>query len=150
MEKIAGFFKEYRFLSNFHLAPVEMYDVVYPATENAYQAAKTLNPLERLPFQVCSPKEAKQLGKNLSLRPGWNEMRETYMLALNWRKYFGNAKVGQMLLATGDVYLEETNYWHDNFWGCCTCAACGNRGQNKLGNILMTIRNDLREKNEQR
>lgn len=37
--------------------------------------------------------------------------------------------------------IVEGNYWHDNYWGNCTCDKCKNiEGQNKLGKILMKIR----------
>ena len=42
-----GFFDEYRFLSNFHLCPIELDGVVYGSLEAAYQAAKCLYPEDR-------------------------------------------------------------------------------------------------------
>ena len=51
----------------------------------------------------------------------------------------------EKLLATGDEYLEEGNYWHDNYWGNCHCEKCADiTGQNKLGILLMKIREDIR------
>ena len=53
------------------------------------------------------------------------------------------------LLATGDANLVEGNTWHDNYWGICTCSKCINSpvvdGKNKLGTILMKVRDSIRE-----
>jgi hypothetical protein len=50
-----------------------------------------------------------------------------------------------MLLSTGDMELTESNWWHDNFWGVCTCNKCKD-GENNLGKILMDIRLNLKQK----
>jgi hypothetical protein len=42
--------------------------------------------------------------------------------------------------------LIEGNWWHDNFYGSCTCNKCVNKGENNLGKILMKIREELLEK----
>ena len=50
-------------------------------------------------------------------------------------------------MATGDKYLTEGNNWHDNYWGVCKCnsSKCLDKvGRNKLGKILMQIREELR------
>ena len=52
----------------------------------------------------------------------------------------------EKLLATGDATLVEGNRHHDNIWGYCTCDSCRAKnklGLNRLGNILMEIRDSL-------
>ena len=44
------------------------------------------------------------------------------------------------LLATGEEELIEGNYWHDTCWGVCNCAKCGDKGENRLGKLLMEVR----------
>ena len=46
------------------------------------------------------------------------------------------------LLATGNRVLVEGNYWHDNFWGECTCEKCKatQKAENWLGKLLMERR----------
>jgi predicted NAD-dependent protein-ADP-ribosyltransferase YbiA (DUF1768 family) len=51
-----------------------------------------------------------------------------------------------MLLSTGDMELTEGNWWHDNFYGSCSCVKCGGKGQNNLGKILMDVRLNLKQK----
>ena len=45
----------------------------------------------------------------------------------------------EMLLATGNEELIEGNLWNDTYWG-----VCNGKGQNKLGKILMRVREELR------
>ena len=61
-------------------------------------------------------------------------------------KFTVGTRLAQQLLDTGDDHLVEANYWHDNYWGDCTCATCDEteqRGQNNLGKLLMKIRSEL-------
>ena len=55
--EIKGFFGEYRFLSNFEPAKVELEGTTYSSVEKAYQAAKW-NPEDRGYFIDCTNEEA--------------------------------------------------------------------------------------------
>lgn len=139
MDEIKGFQGEFRFLSNFVPAEVMMDGIQYSSTEHAYQAAKTLDPEERLLIQQAStPGQAKRLGKQLKQRADWNEVKDDIMRNLLFQK-FNIPHLKKLLLATGDAYIEETNTWNDTYWGVCR----GN-GQNKLGRLLMEIRAELK------
>lgn len=136
---INGFFGPYRFLSNFHLVPIEYDGIVFPSTEHAYQAAKSLDHGTRAYIaSLPTPREAKKAGMALALRPGWDKTRVSVMYILNHYKYMHNADLAQKLMDTNPQYLEETNTWHDTFWGVCEGI-----GQNNLGKILMDIRECL-------
>ena len=60
------------------------------------------------------------------------------------RQKYAKDPLRQMLLDTGDAILIEGNFWHDNFFGSCTCPKCGNKGQNNLGKLLMQIRDEMK------
>ena len=61
------------------------------------------------------------------------------------RAEFQVPELRDKLLATNNDPLEETNKWHDNYWGACQCARCnGKLGLNWLGRILMSIRKELK------
>lgn len=137
-EGIYGFFFEYRFLSNFHAVPILFEGEIYPSTENAYQAAKTLNLTDRKRIAVMEPNKAKFAGKQVEIRPDWDDTKLKIMAEINTYKYENNSELLNKLLATGDKYLEETNYWGDRFWGVCK-----DSGSNHLGKILMKIRTQL-------
>jgi predicted NAD-dependent protein-ADP-ribosyltransferase YbiA (DUF1768 family) len=54
-------------------------------------------------------------------------------------------KDSRIFLLTADLEIVENNYWHDNFWGSCTCSRCGRKGENNLGKILMSVRQELKQ-----
>lgn len=134
-KEIKGFFNEYRWLSNFHKCQVEYDGVVYPSSENAYQAAKTLNVEERKMFLTCEPSEAKKLGQTITLRKDWEDIKDFIMMSIQISKYAINDDLGVMLEETQGKYLEETNWWGDTYWGMCLGV-----GKNKLGKCLMIFR----------
>jgi len=135
---IKGFFGEYRWLSNFWYSSVEYDGLIYPTVEHAYQAAKTYSIADReIIKQANAPSDAKRLGKRVKIRDDWHLVKIDVMKDL-LRKKFTLPALREKLLATGDSPLEEANTWGDTFWGTCE-----GLGQNKLGELLMEVRNEL-------
>ena len=132
---IKGFFGEYRWLSNFHSTPVFFEGILYPSTENAYQAAKCAALSEKQQFITCSPSDAKKLSKTVLIRENWDSFKYDVMSAIVFDKFYRDYDLRIKLLDTENKYLEETNHWGDTYWG-----VCNERGQNKLGKIIMGIR----------
>ena len=128
---------EYRFLSNFYVSGVVYDGVSYPSSENAYQAAKTLDTFERDQFVNCTAGQAKRLGQKITLREDWEDVKIQIMLSIV-RSKFKRPYLRDRLLATGDAILIEGNTWGDTFWG-----VCDGKGENWLGKILMVIRSEL-------
>lgn len=138
--KIAEFQGDYRFLSNFWPAHVEFDGITYPTAEHAYQAAKTLDPAERRRIAALpTPAEAKREGRALPLRPDWEQVKLDVMERCVRYKFSHDADLRARLLATGDAQLEEGNAWGDRFWGVYE-----GQGENWLGRILMTVRQELK------
>lgn len=137
---------DHRFLSNYAPGAVVLEGVDYPTVEHAYQAAKTLDPEERrLIRQATTPGKAKKLGSKLNQRPDWPEVKVEIMGDLVREKFQRHPDLLKLLLATGDAELVEGNVWHDNFWGRCACPRCAAiPGQNRLGRLLMEVRDRLR------
>jgi ribA/ribD-fused uncharacterized protein len=143
---ILGFTGRYHFLSNFHASPIEMDGLKYPTVEHAFQAAKTKDATKaRRIREAESAKEAKRLGGRNGivkpLRPDWEQIKDDVMYKCLQCKFTQNPSLKKALLNTGDEYLEETNTWRDIYWGVCNGA-----GQNKLGKLLMKLRDELRKK----
>jgi ribA/ribD-fused uncharacterized protein len=136
---IKGFFDNYRFLSNFEPCDVLFDGIIYPSSENAYQAAKSLDTEVRKKFVDISSTESKKLGKIVEIRTDWNNIKLDIMYSIVFDKFTRNSKLGDQLIETGDKYLEETNYWKDTFWGVCNGV-----GKNWLGRILMDVREQIR------
>lgn len=136
---IYGFTGAYRWLSNFWPCVIRMSGVDYPTAEHAYQAAKTLNKEDRLAIsQLSTPGQAKKAGRALDIRPNWDDIKLKAMKAIVMYKFKYNDELRNLLLATGEEEIMETNYWGDTFWG-----VCNGIGQNHLGKILMEVRKEL-------
>ena len=136
---------KYMFLSNFYNSSCTFEGKVYPTVEHAFQAAKTLIPEEREEIRKAdTPGKAKRMGRAVTLRSDWEEVKTDVMLEC-LRSKFSFRPLGIELINTGNEELVEGNTWHDNEWGSCTCDRCKNIvGKNKLGNALMTIREEIR------
>jgi ribA/ribD-fused uncharacterized protein len=143
-DDIKGFSGKWRFLSNFHIAPVLWNGVIYSSSEAAYQASKFLQPEIKDLFQNLSPLESKRkaaaLKKKGFLREDWQEVSLSIMEEIVFIKFSSNLELREALLKTGERYIEETNTWRDTFWGVCDGV-----GQNNLGKILMKVRQQLKE-----
>jgi len=148
---IAGFFKEYRFLSNFWPATIirtvtdvtgDVGDTIeYSSVEHAYQAAKTTNLKDKLWIAAAKrPGLAKMYGRKVTVRPDWEVIKVGVMESLVREKFSRNLELKNLLLATNDAELIEANTWRDTFWG-----RCDGVGKNHLGRILMKIREELNE-----
>lgn len=137
---------EYAFLSNFYFSPMIIRDVVYTTNEHFFQAMKTLDPRERQGIILApTPGEAKRLGRKVSLRKDWEDIKEEVML-IGLRHKFSNPDLRRKLLATGNEELIEGNHWCDNFWGVCHCLKCQDKvGQNNLGKLLMELREEIKK-----
>lgn len=143
---ITQFDGPHRFLSNFAAVPggVVALGMRAESTEHIYQAAKTLDPIERDEILAApTPGIAKRMGLRVSLRPDWDHVRLGVMSALLEVK-FDEPSLGALLLATGDAELVEGNHWHDVYYGRCHCPRHQGEGQNWLGRLLVLRRSQLR------
>jgi ribA/ribD-fused uncharacterized protein len=138
-DNVKGFFGDYRWLSNFHGCPVYFEGLLYPSSENAYQAAKIDSDF-RHHLQACSSNQSKKEWKKHPLmdssKEEWDGRRYEVMSIILFDKFYRNKELRQKLLDTGNKFLEETNHWKDTFWGVDIKLG----GQNNLGKLLMKIR----------
>lgn len=138
---INSFTGEYYFLSNFYMAPVSYNGLSYTNNEAAFQAQKTTTQVIRiLKFLNAGPSEAKAAGRKIDLRPDWEEVKSQVMYEIVQAKFTQNPDLKEKLLATGDEHLEEGNTWGDTTWGTVDGV-----GENRLGKILMKVREELNE-----
>ncbi len=138
---ILEFKGEYRWLSNFWAALFEYQGINYLSVEHFYQAWKF--PVDKRAY-VAQCKKPKAEGRKAKLCFNWESIKVEIMLA-GLRLKFNQPIMKHKLLTTGNVLLVEGNYWHDNFWGNCTCQKCLHiEGKNTLGKLLMRVRNELK------
>lgn len=141
---IAMFDGKYAFLSNFASSPFEVGGVTFPTVEHWFQAWKSLDEAEFMEIAAAdTPGKAKRLGRHVTLRPDWEEIKVDVMRQ-GLRHKFAIPEFRNQLLATGDEELMEGNTWHDNTWGNCVCQKCQNiPGRNMLGMLLMQLRQEI-------
>lgn len=140
MEKVITSFRDdYAFLSNFFEAGFFFDGIWYDNSEAAFQAQKCARE-ERYKFSHLKPKEAKRLGRTVTLRPDWEDVKDQLMYEIVKTKFTGNEYLKLRLLNTGDAKLIEGNMHNDTYWGVCRGV-----GQNKLGIILMRVREEIKQ-----
>lgn len=133
---INSFRNEYYFLSNFYPCKVKYYGFWFNSSEAAFQAMKCPERAEE--FCILSPSDAKKLGQKVKLRDNWEEIKDFIMKDIVLAKFSQNKNLKQKLFNTVKEELIESNNWGDTYWG-----SCNGKGQNKLGKILMEVRDKL-------
>ena len=140
MKTIDRFKGDYAFLNNYYEHPVTYEGMTFPTNEHAFQAAKTLDLKIRRQIAECAtPGEAKQKGNAVALRRDWEDVKTDVMTEL-CRLKFADPILREKLVATAGCYLIEGNHWGDTCWG-----QVNGRGENRLGKILMQLRDEWME-----
>jgi len=145
MQKLnINFFKgDYEKFSNFYPVIIRYEDIEFPSVEHAYVAAKSLDKMFRYRISQIPADQAgraKREGRKIKLRKNWHLLRYPFMRIFLIQK-FALPEFGDLLLSTRNAYIEEGNYWHDNYWGNCYCDKCKDiEGKNNLGKLIMEVR----------
>jgi ribA/ribD-fused uncharacterized protein len=136
---IDDFRGEYRWLSNFDHNAFELDGRRWTSNEHYYQANKALTEIDyEFIADALTPGEAKRRGREIQLDPAWPVIRDEVMWRGLYAKFTQNPNLMEKLLATGNAILIEGNTWHDTYWG-----VCNGKGKNKLGRMLMILRDLL-------
>lgn len=135
---VFGFFGDYRFLSNFWGCRIQLDDLLFTSAEAAYQSLKTDSWREKQMISEMTPGEAKKYSCIMKVRKDWEINKEWSMLLVVTAKFQQNLYLAERLKSLSGLYLEETNYWKDTYWGVCDGV-----GHNKLGKILMYVRDNV-------
>ena len=128
--------------SNFAPYGIEIDGVWWDTIEHYFQAQKfdSMEYRERI-RRARTPKDAAALGRSreVPIRSDWEAAKVEIMRAAILRKFRTHESPRQLLLSTKDEEIVE-NSPGDFFWG----AGSDGTGLNKLGSILMEIRDQLR------
>lgn len=129
---------QYSFLSNFYKSFMTYMGFYVPTSEHAFQLAKGVN-IEDMRYvsYASTPLEAKKRGRWIQLRPDWESVKDDVMYEILIIK-FHNLELRQKLIETHPQPLIEGNNWGDTYWGLCK-----GEGENKLGKLLMKVRNEI-------
>lgn len=154
---INRFTGQYEFLSNFYHAPMiePTTGLLIPTVEHGFQACKVQDDsaeIAAIILDLDTPTQAKMAGRQVTLRSDWEDIKVDVMRSMLELKFLQHPKLRLKLVRTHPHGLIEGNYWHDNFWGICTCFKCSTSNQrrspsamNHLGKLLREIRQDLLE-----
>lgn len=131
--------------SNFQPVKLNIDGQEWSTVEHYYQAMKSIDQSEQRKIRLAdTPSIAKKLGRKATMRPDWESVKEDVMMRA-LRAKFAQPDHRKSLLSTGSEEIVETNSWHDNEWGQCYCQKCKSKtGKNKLGKLLMKLREELR------
>lgn len=133
---IDRFDKYYRFLSNYYNCEVTFNGYTFMSSEAAFHAQKNSQFAKK--FVNLTPGEAKRLGRRVRLRSDWEEVKDDIMFNIVLEKFIQNPHIAKKLIGTGSCTLIEGNNWGDTYWG-----VCDGKGENRLGEILMRVRDLL-------
>jgi ribA/ribD-fused uncharacterized protein len=135
---------EYREFSSYYPVDLMLDGLRYRSAEHYFQAMKFPDHPEyqEMIRKVKKPREAKKLGKteDYATRPDWATHRDTVMMTALREKFSErHPELKELLLKTGNAILQEASP-RDNYWGI----GSKGMGQNKLGVMLMALRDELR------
>ena len=136
---------EHGYLSNFASYGFELDGKYWRTSEHYFQAQKFITTAPKYAEKiriVHTPKEAANMGRSRKypLRANWDNIKDEVMYRAVLKKFQTHADIRQRLLATGDEPLVE-NAPGDYYWG----SGADGSGQNKLGKLLMVVRDRLRQ-----
>lgn len=161
MSKFTFFWKEnkkYGELSQWYNSPFQDDEgITYNCSEQymMYQKAKLFND-ESSAMKILktnNPSEQKRLGRNVKNfnEDIWNNNSERIVYNGNLLKFSQNPMLKEILLDTKDTILVEASPY-DNIWGIGLISSDVRaskprewRGENRLGEILMNLRNTLKK-----
>lgn len=133
----------YGCFSNFSRHGFKLDDAWWPTSEHYYQAQKFVGTSHADQIRKApTPKDAATIGRDRSrpLRSDWEQVKDDVMRQAVLCKFETHADIRAVLLATGNELIVE-NSPIDYYWGC----GADGSGQNKLGQILMEVREILRD-----
>lgn len=133
----------YGCFSNFSPHGVALKGAWWPTTEHYFQAQKFAGtPHEEAIRLAKTPKQAAEMGRdrNRPLRMDWEQVKDEVMREAVRQKFRTHPEIQQTLLDTGEELLVE-NAPSDYYWGI----GADGSGKNRLGQILMEVRAELRQ-----
>jgi len=146
--------------SSFYDTTFKLDDVEYKSAEHALQAikAKTFGDEENFKkiVKAKSAQSAKSFGKKVDKFDDkiWDEKKEDVMRQILRAKFSQNPDARKKLLDTADKTIANADP-RDNYWGIGTSATTTIaknpskwKGENKLGKLLMELREELRAEDE--
>lgn len=138
-DKITRFRGKYLFLSSTYICPIEYNGIKYNNSEVAFQSMKFDEIGMRKQVAKLSAKEAREISKKYPLKKEWHKIKEAIMYDITLCKFKQNKELARLLIDTDTKELIQENDWNDTVWG-----TVNGIGENKLGKILMRVREEIK------
>jgi ribA/ribD-fused uncharacterized protein len=135
--------EEYGCLSNFSRHRVHLKGKSWPTSEHYFQAQKFAGTAREEEIRrAATPRLAADMGRSRRhpLRKDWESVKNAVMREVVLAKFRQHDDLREMLLGTGDALLVEHTA-NDSYWG----DGGDGSGRNMLGQILMSVREELRQ-----
>lgn len=128
--------------SNFAAFPISLDGTTWPTSEHYFQAMKFAGTEHSEAIrQAKSPMIAARMGRDRKkpLRRDWESVKDSVMRDAVRAKFQQHPELRELLLSTGTALLVERTE-NDSYWG----DGGDGSGKNRLGQILMDVRDELR------
>jgi ribA/ribD-fused uncharacterized protein len=148
---------ENKMFSNMHEAPVQIDGVTFPTVEHYFQWSKAKMfgdaDIQAKIMKTASPKSVKAYGKKVKNfdAEAWDEKKDSIMRTAVKAKLMQHPDILKKLRETGTRPIAEADP-RGKYWGIGTSADTSKAkdpsrwpGQNKMGKILMELRDELKE-----
>jgi ribA/ribD-fused uncharacterized protein len=146
-----------KMFSNMHEAPIQVDGITFHTVEHYFQWSKAKmfgdTEIQTKILNTASPKSAKAYGKKVKNfdAEAWNEKRDSVMRTAVKAKLMQHPDILKKLRETGTRPIAEADP-RGKYWGIGTSAETSKAkdvsrwpGQNKMGKILMELRDELKE-----
>ncbi|KAJ3431677.1 hypothetical protein M0812_20593 [Anaeramoeba flamelloides] len=154
MNKKINFYNEnekpYGCFSNYYFSPFYLEGKYWITSEHYFQAQKFIQYPEILEKvrRFLTPSKVKKFTNSQQMihkhRNDWPRVKEEVMKRVLEAKFLQNERIKQILLSTGEKELIETTY-NDRYWA----NGGDDTGLNRLGNLLMELRERIRQHESQ-
>jgi ribA/ribD-fused uncharacterized protein len=137
--------ERYGCFSNFSYHGFVLDELWWPTNEHYFQAQKFVSTdpdwFEKI-RTVETPSKSARMGRSREhpLRSDWEEVKDEIMQKVVLCKFQTHGDIREILLSTGDELIID-NSPVDYYWGCGKDGS----GKNKLGEILMAVREILHQ-----
>lgn len=136
----------YGCFSNFSPHGIDFQGTYWSTVEHYYQAQKFVGTADAAIIPVIhaasTPEQAAALGRDRTrmVRPDWEQVKTQVMHEAVLKKFLTHTDIQAILISTGELLIVE-NSPTDCYWGC----GQDKTGQNHLGKILMSVRQEIRQ-----
>ena len=148
---------DHKEFSNMHEAPIQVDGITFPTVEHYFQWSKAKMfgdvEIQNKILKTASPKSVKSYGKKVKGfdEEAWNEKKDSVMRTAVKAKLMQHPDILKKLRDTGTRPIAEADP-RGKYWGIGTSAETSKAkdpsrwpGQNKLGKILMELRDEVKE-----